>query len=321
MKMLFMKSIYLLFSVLLFSNTVLNSQNRNTFTSSAIELKTTTGTIYGTLFSPTNVMGKIPVALIIAGSGPTDRDGNNSMMQNNSLKMLAESLALNGIASLRYDKRGIGESKEAGKLETDLRFDDYIQDAIGWIKLLKQQSAYSKLIVIGHSEGSLIGMNAAKNADGFISIAGAGFSADLILKTQLGAQAKQVQDMCFPIIDSLKAGKLVAAINPGLNSLFRTSVQPYMISWFQHNPQEDIKQLKFPSLIIQGDNDLQISINDAKQLAASGPKCKLVILEKMNHVLKIVDSGERTANIAAYSNPAMPIASALTTEIVQYIKN
>jgi pimeloyl-ACP methyl ester carboxylesterase len=270
--------------------------------------------------TPSSFKGKIPVALIIAGSGPTDRDGNNAMMKNNSLKQLAESLAVHGIASLRYDKRGIAESKQAGKSEADLRFDDYINDANDWIKLLKQNAAFSKVIVIGHSEGSLIGMNAAKNAEGFVSLAGAGYSADLILKNQLGAQGKQIQDMCFPILDSLKAGQLVANVNPMLNSLFRPSVQPYMISWFKHNPQVDIKQLKYPSLIIQGDNDLQISLDDARQLSAVSPKSKLVVIEKMNHVLKIVDSGDKSVNVAAYSNPTLPISKNLVDAIVGYIK-
>ena len=286
----------------------------------SIELKTSTGTIYGTLMTPSSVKGKIPVALIIAGSGPTDRDGNNTMMKNNSLKQLAESLAVQGIASLRYDKRGVAESKQAGMSEADLRFDDYINDANDWIKLLKQNVAFSKVIVIGHSEGSLIGMNAAKNAEGFVSLAGAGYSADLILKNQLGAQGKQIQDMCFPILDSLKAGKLVTNVNPMLNSLFRPSIQPYMISWFKHNPQADIKQLKYPSLIIQGDNDLQISLDDARQLSAVSPKSKLVVIEKMNHVLKIVDSGDKSVNVAAYSNPTLPISKKLVDAIVGYIK-
>ena len=312
----FIKILY--FSLLTYTSVQAQDTLSNKVTS--IELKTSTGTIYGTLMTPFSVKGKIPVALIIAGSGPTDRDGNNAMMKNNSLKQLAESLAVHGIASLRYDKRGIAESKQAGKSEADLRFDDYINDANDWIELLKQNAAFSKVIVIGHSEGSLIGMNAAKNAEGFVSLAGAGYSADLILKNQLGAQGKQIQDMCFPILDSLKAGQLVANVNPMLNSLFRPSVQPYMISWFKHNPQVDIKQLKYPSLIIQGDNDLQISIDDSRQLSASSPKSKLVIIEKMNHILKIVDSGDKSVNVAAYSNPSLPIAIELTNAIVSYIQ-
>lgn len=315
-----MKFFALFLTLFVFSITTIQAQDSLSGKGTPIELKTSTGTIYGTLMTPINAKGKSPVALIIAGSGPTDRDGNNSMMKNNSLKQLAESLAANGIASLRYDKRGIAESKLAGKSEADLRFEDYINDANDWIKLLKQNGTFSKIIVIGHSEGSLIGMNAAKNAEGFVSIAGAGYSADLILKNQLGAQGKQIQDMCFPILDSLKEGKIVANVNPMLNSLFRASVQPYMISWFKHNPQAEIKQLKSPSLIIQGDNDLQISLDDARQLSAASPKSKLVIIEKMNHVLKIVDSGDRSANVASYSNPTLPIATTLVNEIVKYIK-
>lgn len=298
----------------------LKAQDNSFSNSTPIELKTTNGTIYGTLLMPPKSNGKVPVVLIISGSGPTDRDGNNQMLKNNSLKQMADSLAINGIASIRYDKRGIGESKQAMKSEADLRFDNYIEDATDWVKLMRQNKIFSKIIIVGHSEGSLIGMNAAKYADGFVSVAGLGSSADLILKNQLGVKGKELQDMCFPIIDSLKEGKLVANINPNLSSLFRQSIQPYMISWFKHNPQIDIKQLKFSSLIIQGDNDLQVGINEAKLLASSNSKNKLVIVEKMNHVLKVIDSGDRSANTAAYADPNMPIAGALIEAMVKYIK-
>ena len=278
-----------LFVIVLFISIVnIHAQDSAFASSTSIELKTSSGTIYGTLLVPTNINTKIPVALIIAGSGPTDRDGNNPVMKNNSLKLLAESLANRGIASIRYDKRGVGASKQAAKSESDLKFDDYIQDAVGWIDLIKQENLFSKIIVIGHSEGSLIGMNAAKEANGFISLSGAGNSADFILKDQLSVQGKQIQDMCFPIIDSLKAGKLVSNINPILNSLFRESVQPYMISWFKHNPQADLAQLSYRCLIVQGNNDIQVSIKEAKLLAAVSDKHKLVIIEKMNHDLKLL---------------------------------
>ena len=315
-----MKFTYL-FAALLTISIQLIAQDKPTNNASLIGLKTNSGSLYGTLLMPKHINGKIPVALIIAGSGPTDRDGNNAMMKNNSLKMLAESLANNGIASLRYDKRGIGESKAALISEVNLSFEDLIQDAQQWVRMLKENKNFSKIIIIGHSEGSLIGMNAAKNANGFISLAGAGRSADLILKEQLGAQPKQVQDLCFPIIDSLTAGKLVDNVNPMLNSLFRSSVQPYMISWFKHNPQQDIKQLKFPCLIIQGDNDLQVSISDARLLSDAKNNNQLVIIEKMNHIFKIIESGDRSANVAAYSDPSMPISTGLAEAIVKYINS
>ncbi len=149
------------------------------------------------------------MALIIAGSGPTDRDGNNPMMKCDAYKKLAYGLAENNIASLRYDKRGIAESQAAGKNESDLRFDDYVNDAKDWIQLLKQEKRFSKVIVIGHSEGSLIGMIAATDADKFISLAGAGRRADKIIKEQLSNQSKEALDLSNPIIDSLTKGKTV----------------------------------------------------------------------------------------------------------------
>lgn len=316
-----MKHLIIFVSAIFFSFTALFANGKSLNDSSSVELNTKTGIIYGTLLLPNNISGKIPVAILIAGSGPTDRDGNNQVMKNNSLKQLAETLANNGIASLRYDKRGIGESVKAAKSESDLRFEDYISDAIDWISFVKQNPKFSKIIVIGHSEGSLIGMNAAKNANGFVSISGAGSSADIILKEQLAPKGKVVQDLCYPIIDSLKAGIIIKEVNPMLNSLFRLSIQPYMISWFKHNPQMDIKQLKYPCLIIQGDNDLQVSINDAKLLSSASNKSQILIIEKMNHVLKIIDKGDQSANIATYSNPSIPISAILTDEIIKYIKN
>src|SRR5579859_7330981 len=99
-----------------------------------VQLKTPSGTIYGTLLVP-SAPKRMPVVLLIAGSGPTDRNGNSAMLPapNNSLKMLAEALAARNIASLRYDKRGIGESKAAMTAEKDLRFDTYVDDAVAWV--------------------------------------------------------------------------------------------------------------------------------------------------------------------------------------------
>jgi predicted alpha/beta hydrolase len=134
------------------------------------------------------------VALIIAGSGPTDRDGNNPAMRNNSLKMLAEAMNKNGIVSLRYDKRGIARSRNAGLKEADLRFENYVDDAKAWINYLKKELKFTTIFVIGHSEGSLIGMIASqyKNVTKFVSIAGAGQPADKIIREQLKNQPPSI---------------------------------------------------------------------------------------------------------------------------------
>ena len=282
-------------------------------------LHTATGDIFGTLTIPKSV-SKIPVALIIAGSGPTDRNGNNQMMKNESLKMLAYSLANNGIASLRFDKRGIAESSKAAKTEAELRFDHYVKDAKGWIELLRKDQRFSKVFVIGHSEGSLIGMiSSVAFADGYISIAGAGKSADKIIKEQLASQPQEVKDLSFPIIDSLVVGKTVKDVNHNLYSLFRPGIQPYMISWFQYDPQGEIKKLTIPVLIVQGTNDIQVTVEDANLLAKASTHAQLVLIKNMNHIFKIVD-GDRNANIATYNDPSLPISKELTDNITAFIK-
>lgn len=314
-----MKKINILLILLLFKILPVNASitSDTTFVETKITLKTKTGEIFGTLTTPKK-FNKIPVALIIAGSGPTDRDGNNPMMKNNSLQMLASELSKKGIASLRYDKRGIAESKAAEKTEADLRFDDYVNDAKEWIQLLKEDKRFSKVIVIGHSEGSLIGMLAGTTANKFISIAGAGQSADRILKEQLGSQPKEIKDISFPMIDSLKNGKTINNVPSMFNSLFRMTVQRYLISWFKYDPQNEIKKLTIPTLIIQGTNDIQVSVEDSKRLSNANPKAELVIINNMNHIFRIIE-GDREANIASYNKSNLPIANELVKSITTFI--
>jgi uncharacterized protein len=284
-----------------------------------IVLETKTGKIRGTILNP-ETRSIVPVVLIISGSGPTDRDGNNTMMKNNSLKMLAEELLKNNIATVRYDKRGIAESKDAGTEEKDMRFDDLVSDATEWIKLLKADTRFSKVIVVGHSEGSLLGMIASKNAgaDAFISIAGAGQSADAILKEQLKSQPESVTNTCYPIIDSLKKGKTVDGVPQMLYSLFRPSVQPYMISWFKYDPRVELKKLTSPILILQGTTDIQVSKEDAQSLFNANNKSEYHLIKGMNHILKEVEE-DRQKNIATYSNPDLPIKPELVTDVVNFI--
>lgn len=296
-----------------------SSINDTTYVETQITLQTKNGDIYGTLTTPKE-FSKIPVALIIAGSGPTDRNGNNPYMKNNSLQKLAYELSKKGIATLRYDKRGIAGSVKAGINEFDLRFENYIKDAKEWIQLLKQDLRFSEVIVIGHSEGSLIGMVAATAADKYISVAGAGQSADKILKEQLGKQPQIVKDLSFPIIDSLRNGLAVKNVPQMLSALFRPSVQPYIMSWFKYDPEVLIKQLTIPTLIIQGTNDIQISVEDAKRLSSANPKVRLVLINNMNHIFRIVE-GDRQANMVTYSNESLPIAEELVTSIADFIHN
>jgi uncharacterized protein len=292
------------------------------YSESEMILKTSTGDIYGTI-TVTNNTKTSPIVLIIAGSGPTDRDCNSPMgIQTNAYKMLSESFAKNGISTLRFDKRGIGKSKPAMTSESELRFETYINDVVAWISLLKSDKRFSSIIILGHSEGSLIGMIAAEQADvvGFISVSGVGKSADKVLQEQLKTKLPpQLLDESNRILDSLKNGKTVSNINPSLVSLYRPSVQPYMISWIKYDPAIEISKLKIPVLIIQGTTDLQVTVNDSKLLSVAKPDAKVLIIENMNHVLKESDS-DMQKNMATYRNPELPLKAGLTDDIVNFIK-
>lgn len=287
----------------------------------ALALETETGAIHGTLTLPA-ATGQVPVVLIIAGSGATDRDGNNPMMANNSLKMLAEGLQSNGIAAVRYDKRGIGQSKAAAHQESDLRFDHYVADAAAWVKWLSGDERFSKIIVLGHSEGSLIGMIAARQQPGvaqYISMAGAGVPAAEILRTQLKAQAQFLLDDAQPTLLKLEQGETVDTIPPMMYSLFRPSVQPYLISWFKYDPAQELAQLDMPILIVQGTTDLQVSVSDADKLAAANSRSQKSIIAGMNHVLKESEA-DRMKNLQTYSMPDLPLQRELMGVLVAFIR-
>ena len=290
-----------------------------------ISLGTPTGEIQGRVMLPD--VERPPVVLIIAGSGPTDMDGNSLLgavtLKNNSLKLLAEGLARRGIASLRYDKRGIASSAAAGKEEKDLRFDDYVADARGWIELLSEDSRFSGIFVVGHSEGSLIGMLASEGnakVKGFISIAGAGHPAYEIIETQMSNQPAEVRQLVKNINDSLRAGKAVNDVPVGLMALYRPSVQPYLMSWYRYDPCEILSGLKLPVLIVQGDRDIQVPVADAERLKQALPAARFFIVENMNHVLKPCESTDLATQQAIYANPDLPVSEELITAIEKFIK-
>lgn len=281
------------------------------------EVNTTDASLSGSLVIPEKTNSKIPVVLIIAGSGPTDRDGNGLGFNANSYFMLANVLGKAGIASVRYDKRGIGKSSTKKSIN-DVRFDDFVNDADALIRSLKADSRFSKVIVLGHSEGSLIGMIAAEKekVDGFISLAGAGDKANKVITEQYKAQPKEIFTTSKAKLDSLAKGLNVSANN---DPMFASNLQPYMISWMKYDPQTEIKKLQIPVLIVQGTNDLQVSVADAKKLKKVKPDAKLVIIDGVNHVLKPAPY-DREKNVATYNQPLLPLDSNLINAVVGFVK-
>jgi pimeloyl-ACP methyl ester carboxylesterase len=275
----------------------------------------------GTLYTPLKSTKNTNLVILIAGSGPTDRDGNQKGMTNNSLKLLAESLANNGIAVYSYDKR-IFAQMAAGKLdEASLTFDNFIEDAKDVILFFKNQKKYHTITIAGHSEGALIGMVAAYgNADAYISIAGAGRSIDEVLLEQIGKQAPFLKDEVEKNLATLKSGNTFELKNQMLASLFRASVQPYMISWIKYHPQIEIKKIHIPTLLINGDKDIQVSVSDVHLLQQAKSDAQLKIIPNMNHIFKAI-KGDDTENKASYTNPEIPICTELTSIITTFIRS
>ena len=293
------------------------------FNPSDVELAIGTDVLHGTLLAP--VTQATVAVLFIAGSGPTDRDGNSlAGVKTNCTRKFAEALAEAGIASVRYDKRGIGASAQAAKSESDLRFDTYVDDAVAWINWLRTQKKFKKIVIIGHSEGSLIGMLAVHQAkaSAFISLAGAGRPADVVIMEQVNKNPnnpEQVKSEITKGLENLKQGKTFTEVPNYLMVLFRPSVQPYMISWLKYDPAKEIAKLTVPVLVLQGSTDIQVSVTDAELLHQAKKGSTLAVIEGMNHVLCDAPA-DPAANMATYANPDLPLSADLVPAVLTFLK-
>jgi pimeloyl-ACP methyl ester carboxylesterase len=280
------------------------------------------GAIQGSLRLPDGA-ARAPVVLIVAGSGPTDRDGNSAMIpgHNDSLKMLADGLAQAGFASVRYDKRGIGASKAAAPAESAMRFDIYVDDAAAWIAKLKADPRFTSVAVIGHSEGALIGMLAAERAGAaaYVSLAGVAEGPGAILRKQFaGKLPPPLAADNERILASLEQGKPAAEVPPPLMALYRPAIQPYLISWMKYVPTAHIAALRMPVLIVQGTTDIQVGVEQAQALKAARPDAQLALIDGMNHVLKAVPANAPD-KVASYGDPGLPLHPQLLPAIVGFL--
>ena len=275
--------------------------------------------LHGTLIESESLNSTL--AVIIAGSGPTDRDGNNVNIKGNYLMMLAEGLNENGISTFRYDKRGVGKSLGDITSPDEIKFTDYINDAISIINHFRETKKYKRITVIGHSEGALIGMIASRSiADSFISIAGAGEDYLTLIERQLSIQPEYIKSMSTPILKKLKNKKPVDSVPPLLNSLFRSDVQMYLIDASSYLPVVEISKLDIPVLIIQGTHDIQIDVDDAIKLDMAAKNSQLELIEGMNHVFRQA-SENRLLNIQTYGNPNIPIDNNMVDLVSEFIIN
>ena len=293
--------------------------------SAAITAPGPQGPLEGTLLEA----GKsAPVVLIIPGSGPTDRDGNNPLgVTAAPYRLLAEALAAKGVSSARIDKRGMFGSKAAVADANKVTIADYAADTHNWVDAIHKRTGAKCVWVLGHSEGALVALASAQNPDGMcgvILVSGAGRRMSDIIREQLRANPANapVLDSAMAAIDSLEQGRHVDVtdMHPALQCLFAPQVQDFLIDMFRQDPARLAAAVKLPMLIVQGERDVQVSVADAKALATAQPKARLVLIPAMNHVLKDVASDDRAANVATYADPSLPVDSTAVDAIASFVK-
>ena len=269
-----------------------------------------------------------PVVVIIPGSGPTDRDGNNKLGFNpQSYKLLAEALEGKGVSTIRVDKRGMFGSKAALSNPNKVTISDYAHDAHEWAKVAKAKTGAPCAWLLGHSEGGLVALAAGQDKSdlcGIITVSAMGRKFGTVLREQLRANPANAPILAEAekALDTLEAGRDVPAetMSPVLMGLFNPAVQPFMKDMLAKDSAALAGSLGLPLLIVSGDLDIQTPVADARALAAAQPKAKLVIVKGVNHVLKSPDGTDRASNLATYTDAARPISPAVVDAIADFVK-
>ena len=280
--------------------------------------------LYGALVLPTPGH-TAPAVLLLPGSGPEDRNGDDRKagQHTTTLKLLADGLAEQGFASLRIDKRGVGASAPAAVRPQDLRIESFVDDAVAWTKFLRAQPGVRCVVILGHSEGALIAAMAAQKVKtcGVISASGSARDLGALIESQnaLAHRSPELAARTHEIILSLRAGRAVGEVPPELKGAFGPDVQAYTMSMISIDPVAELAKVKAPVLVLQGDNDLQVGVDDAKALAAT-PCARLVLVSGMTHVLKLAPRNDMRANFTTYINPALPLAPGVIPAIADFVR-
>jgi uncharacterized protein len=278
------------------------------------------GSLSATLIVPAGVT-RPPVALVIAGSGPTDRDGRGAGVAAPYLRRLAEGLAARGIASLRYDKRGVGRSRDAAAPEATLKIDRFVDDAAIWVDWLRRRSDLGAVVAVGHSEGGLMATLLAERSKlaGLVLLNSPGRRFGAILRQQLGpALPSALRDEALSTLAALERGERVAAVSKELMPLFRPSLQPYLMSLMPIDPAEALAAVSVPVMIVDGGRDLQVGIADAEALLGARPDARRWHGPDMNHVLASAPA-DRAGNLALYADPDAALAPGLLDTVAGFM--
>lgn len=311
-------------TILLFAMGLASAAARAEVASQQVNFKSNDGAVLaGTLTLPAGTTAKVPALVLLQGSGPTDRDGNQPpAIRTDLLRQIADGLAQKGIATLRYDKRGMHANAPGRPANPDdyaayFSWDRFVDDAYAAYAFLRAQPAVDlhKVGLFGHSEGGLITLDLANRlAEGerprlLILAATPGRPLDAVLRDQIGRllteqKANQNQRKYFlgendRILNAIRdTGKVPDSVPPGLTALYPAYLGPFLQSWSRLNPAALAGRYPGPVLLIQGDADIQVSSErDAVALdqalqKRSNDDHALIVLPRTSHNLKALQAAK-----------------------------
>ncbi|MEN8745241.1 MAG: alpha/beta hydrolase [Polaribacter sp.] len=254
-----------------------------------------------------------PLIIWVHGSGGVDRYGN----QPQYIQQFRTAVNKEKIAFFSYDKRTANPNNRAF-LKEGVLFNDFILDVKEVVNHFKNDTRFNSITLVGHSQGSLTAMMALKNVDNYISIAGAGETIDKILIKQLRAQSLEYANIAKAHFKELKETGSIKEVNPNLMAIFAKPNQEFWSSWIAVDPIKALKKITIPTLIINGDKDIQVGVENASKLKAVKPNASYAIIQNMNHILK--DIQKEADNIKSYNSPEFPVSKQLIETIVSFVK-
>jgi hypothetical protein len=337
--------------ILILTATIAAAQARNgssspaasAFESKEIKFDGVNVQLAGTLLVPKLEAGKrAPAVLIIAGSGPTPRDGVTFGSAKQLIyRELAEHLAARGYVTLRYDKRCVGASACAKPAS----FDDFIDDARGAVDYLRElpQVDRKRIFLFGHSEGGLIaatiGANDEQELAGIVLAAMSGRTLAKLMREQIqnrlteaGQPAKEISDFMARydrVVRGLMNGR-TRFPEENLNekdpfdALLVGLINQYevVIALLVNDPLQIVNNLKYPVLVLQGKKDVQVAVKDAQFIEealkrAEHPDATTHLLDDVDHLLK---TNKGAASLAAYADAARPIDANLLAILTEWMQ-
>lgn len=299
------------------------------FYETKIAVKTGTYTLPGVLCVPNNIKNP-PVVILLAGSGPNDKD--ETVGANKVLKDLAVGLSSNGIATYRYDKRTLVYGKEISqKMDKFDLNQEVMEDAISAVKMLKKNPDFkeSKIYIIGHSLGAMCAPLIAKKCkavSGIVLLAGNARPLEDVLLEQynyifgldsIDLQEKNNLEIIGNQIKIVKNPKLLKTAKPNELPLGLTS--HYWQSLAKYNQLQVAKKLKQPILVIQGERDYQVTMTDFnlwKENLSANEKNQFISYPGLNHLLMKGEGKSRPSEYEKQGN----VDEKIIIDITNWIK-